>query len=280
MHLKSCILRHLDDTGIIFKDRKYLEKLSKCWTHDLVQLMELAGLAGEFSVECSSNPALDANWGAAKDWTEVSRYEQKTSHKAHRAFQSHNGRARRSPTVDTATLVEKRKEDGRRLIGLLDQRNIDVTVAAWVKTSEEGSWFLYIATEEVDNKGLVNAYREVYGLLRSIEGTCISTSDIKLVGKKNAITTDLMAVRNRVAHGSGALHSLSIGSISAEEVYAYPIYEPLRQVLHGVLCSAGRNESLAGAHDAQRTTPERDSQGHIAYSTAQYAGEAREDETR
>ena len=115
--------------------------------------------------------------------------------------------------MDTATLVKKREDDGRRLIGLLAERNIDVTVAAWVKTSEEGTWFLYIATEEVDKKGLANAYREVYGLLRSIEGTCISTSDIKLVGKKNAITTDLVAVRNLRAQGPGAFHTLSIGSV-------------------------------------------------------------------
>ena len=89
--LKSCILRHLDDTGMIFKDKKYLEKLSKCWTHDLSQLMELAGLGVEFAIDCSSNPLLDANWGVAKDWTEVSRYEQKSSLEAQELFNAITG---------------------------------------------------------------------------------------------------------------------------------------------------------------------------------------------
>jgi hypothetical protein len=84
--LKSCILKHLDSTGIIFKDRKYLEKLSKCWTHDLVQLMELANLTSDFGVACAANVLLDANWGVAKDWTEISRYEQKTKVEARELF--------------------------------------------------------------------------------------------------------------------------------------------------------------------------------------------------
>jgi hypothetical protein len=73
---------------MIFKDKKYLEKLSKCWTHDLPQLLELTGLKIELAIDCASNPALDANWGAAKDWTEVSRYEQKTSQEAHELFKA------------------------------------------------------------------------------------------------------------------------------------------------------------------------------------------------
>ena len=84
--LKSCALKHLEDTGIIFRDKKYLEKLSKCWTHDLIQLMDLANLTAEFGVACGANPRLEAHWGVAKDWKEISRYEQKTREEAHELF--------------------------------------------------------------------------------------------------------------------------------------------------------------------------------------------------
>ena len=76
--LKSCVLKHLEDTGIIFKDKKYLDKLSKCWTHDLTILIELANLTAVFGLARQSNPILDGYWGIAKDWEEISRYEQKT----------------------------------------------------------------------------------------------------------------------------------------------------------------------------------------------------------
>jgi len=55
--------------------------------------------------------------------------------------------------VDIITLVERRIDDGRRLIELLTQKGIDVTAAAWVLTSEDGNWFLYIASKDVDKSG-------------------------------------------------------------------------------------------------------------------------------
>ena len=86
--LKSCILKHLHDTGIIFKDKKYLDKLAKCWTHDLAQLLELAGLTADFGRACGANSQLNTYWGVARDWEEVSRYEQKAESEARELFKA------------------------------------------------------------------------------------------------------------------------------------------------------------------------------------------------
>jgi HEPN domain-containing protein len=80
--LKSCVLRHLDTTGIIFSDRDYLKKLADCWTHDLGRLVNLAGLDAEFGRARQANAALEANWGVTKDWEETSRYEDYTEAEA------------------------------------------------------------------------------------------------------------------------------------------------------------------------------------------------------
>jgi hypothetical protein len=87
-----------------------------------------------------------------------------------------------------------------------------------------------------------------------------------------------VAVRNLLARGSGALRSLSIGSMSAEEVYAYPAYEPLRQ---SFTVSYVRQDGTN--HWQARTTPNElhrnvRIKGAVAYSTARYAGETQEDE--
>lgn len=76
--LKSCILHHLEKTGILFRERKYLNKLGDCWTHDLDKLLDLANLTGELGVATGANPALMGFWGVAKDWKETSRYDFKT----------------------------------------------------------------------------------------------------------------------------------------------------------------------------------------------------------
>ena len=80
--LKSCILHHLEKTGMIFKERKYLNKLGECWTHELDKLLDLANLTPELGKATGANPALLGYWGVVKDWKETSRYEQKTEAEA------------------------------------------------------------------------------------------------------------------------------------------------------------------------------------------------------
>jgi hypothetical protein len=76
--LKSCVLHHLERTGVIFQDRDYLKQLGGCWTHELDKLVYLAGLTVELGRASGAKPALAGYWGIAKDWKETSRYEQKT----------------------------------------------------------------------------------------------------------------------------------------------------------------------------------------------------------
>lgn len=73
--LKACIMARVEATGAIFQDKKFSEK---CWTHDLEDLLTLAGLEPALDLDTAANPALFRNWAATKDWTETSRYEQRT----------------------------------------------------------------------------------------------------------------------------------------------------------------------------------------------------------
>jgi hypothetical protein len=77
--LKACIMAHVEAIGAIFQDRRFSEK---CWTHDLEILLGLANLKETLEADITANPALSANWDAAKVWTETSRYEQKTQPEA------------------------------------------------------------------------------------------------------------------------------------------------------------------------------------------------------
>ena len=81
--LKSCVLAHVERTGAIFQDSKFSQK---CWTHDLEELVKLAGLEPGRGVAISANPPLGVNWSIVKDWSETARYGQWTEDKALRAF--------------------------------------------------------------------------------------------------------------------------------------------------------------------------------------------------
>ncbi len=181
--------------------------------------------------------------------------------------------------MDTISLVDGRIDDGRRLIEILPQRDIDVTAAAWVLTSEDGNWFLYIATEEVDKSGQAAAYAKVYNVLRSMAGACISTSDVKLIGKKNPITKDILAFRSHLTDDALARYrDRLLGGIGVEEVYIYPQYETLRKsymISYNRKDRTNRWRATTACGELYRNTK---AKGAVGYSCAHYEGEKPGDE--
>ncbi|WP_459555037.1 HEPN domain-containing protein [Lacunimicrobium album] len=69
--IKSCILKRIEMTGIIFVDKNFQ---MNCWTHDLPKLIKSAELDRELGLTEQSDLAFKANWGTIKDWNEASRY--------------------------------------------------------------------------------------------------------------------------------------------------------------------------------------------------------------
>src|SRR5208337_1974904 len=90
-------------------------------------------------------------------------------------------RSARGAEMDTEILVGSQFDVGRRLVGQIIRDGFDVSVAFWVKTSEEGLWHLYIASPAVDEARLVEAYRKVYASLSKTPDSAVSLPDIKLI---------------------------------------------------------------------------------------------------
>jgi HEPN domain-containing protein len=71
--LKACIAKLMKSEE--FPDRNFAEK---CWTHNLPQLLILAGLKADLDAALRAEPDLDDNWDSVKEWTESSRYARTT----------------------------------------------------------------------------------------------------------------------------------------------------------------------------------------------------------
>ena len=54
-------------------DRRKLASAS--WTHDLEDLVKLAGVSSDLAKDVTASPALAINWGIVKDWSEAVRYD-------------------------------------------------------------------------------------------------------------------------------------------------------------------------------------------------------------
>ena len=58
---------------MLFEERRFSEK---CWTHDLNQLLDLAGLSDALDSAGRANPELKRHWEVARGWNERSRYKE------------------------------------------------------------------------------------------------------------------------------------------------------------------------------------------------------------
>ncbi len=125
--------------------------------------------------------------------------------------------------MDTIPLVNELVDDGGRLIQSLAEEGIAIIAACWVKPIEQDRWSLFLATPLVDERGVPEAYREIYRVLRSLEPSHLSDSDINLVGANDPITRDALDIRERFG---GRLPTRSkrpqFGDLAVEETYVYP----------------------------------------------------------
>ncbi len=123
--------------------------------------------------------------------------------------------------MDQGTLVEEKIDDGRRFVERFAADGNPVQAAFWVKTAEEGIWFLYVATEIVDRDGPAAAYRAVHASLRKLGKSSVSSSEIKIISPNNPIAKDVLASMGRHP-GRLATGSTTLGSMAVEQTIIYP----------------------------------------------------------
>lgn len=77
--LKSCILARMVHTAWVFEEKW---KAQECMTHDMIELIRLAGLKGELDDALAASSEFVSNWATVEKWKVVSRYESKTEAEA------------------------------------------------------------------------------------------------------------------------------------------------------------------------------------------------------
>lgn len=230
--LKSCVLARMIHTAWIFQE-KWEAKL--CLTHEFGKLIDLAGLRDELNNKHAASAAAAAAaggppggvfagyWGTILQWEVSSRYLPKTEAEAKALYEAITDKSDGVLKMDSEVLVENRIEDGRKLIDELDRNNFDVTVAFWVRTSEEASWFLYIGSNSVDPAKIGDSYRTLYSCLSRISGPSLTISEVRLIHTTNPIAQNALAVRDRHAgRGPSHFHGKRLGNLSIDEAYIYP----------------------------------------------------------
>jgi hypothetical protein len=125
--------------------------------------------------------------------------------------------------MDSNEVVERQIYSGRRLLDQLVRDGFNVAAAFWVKPVEEESWFLYIASPIVDEKGTTAAYGILHASLQQLEDISLSFSDLKLVRADHPIGRDMLAILARhPGRMATRLGRRRLGDMMIEEAYIYP----------------------------------------------------------
>ena len=81
--LKACVLAYIEDSGVIFQDKRFAEK---CFTHEIEVLVKAANLEVPRGIDIQADPVLAANWQIVKDWNVEVRYKEQGEANAQRLF--------------------------------------------------------------------------------------------------------------------------------------------------------------------------------------------------
>jgi hypothetical protein len=122
-------------------------------------------------------------------------------------------------------LVEDQIEDGRRLMARLVAEGFKVTAASWIWDSEDGQWYLFLASPVVDHEGEIKAYRRVHLLMGQMpQPFSLHPLDVKVIEKADPITKDVVAFRDRYAGRSPTwFRGTRLGELAIEAAaYVYP----------------------------------------------------------
>lgn len=84
--LKACVIAYVErNADVIFREKRHSEK---CWTHDIEELVGLAGLKALRDADIAVNAIVEDNWLVVKEWNEAFRYEIAAQLKAERLYQA------------------------------------------------------------------------------------------------------------------------------------------------------------------------------------------------
>src|SRR5205823_7021215 len=98
---------------------------------------------------------------------------------------------------------------------------------------------LYIATPSVEEKGTLEAYRQLTPVLRSLGDDWVTSSDVMLVGEKHPLVRDALDILRRFPHRMPIRSPRSLlGGIAIEEVYVYPLGKTTVTIYHLVFPGA------------------------------------------
>jgi hypothetical protein len=123
-------------------------------------------------------------------------------------------------------LVTEQIDAGAKLASEFDMVK-PLEAAFWLKESEGGQWFLYLASQKIDDTNFDVAYGEVVRLLGRGPHIWLDPFQVKVAGTEDPVVKAVLDVQKRYpGRLAMRLRDRMLGGVSVDEVYIYPIPVP------------------------------------------------------
>lgn len=124
--------------------------------------------------------------------------------------------------MDQESLVVEETDAGAELVRRLD-KYVPVKVAYWVKLSEEGQWYLYIASEQINDQNLDMHYGEVLRLADEMASAYLDPFRVKLIPTSDPLAQAALDVHRRYPGPMATrFGGKDFGGLAVDGVYIYP----------------------------------------------------------
>ncbi len=124
--------------------------------------------------------------------------------------------------MDQGILVIEETDAGADLVRRLNS-SVPVRAAFWVKESDEGQWYLYIASDRIDDTNLRRAYGEVLRLAGQMATPYLDPFRVKLVPASDPLAQAAIDIHRqfpgKIATRFGGKN---FGGMGVDGAYIYP----------------------------------------------------------
>ncbi len=141
-------------------------------------------------------------------------------------------------------------EEGRKLIELVSQEDVDVLIGAWVKKYENRYWHLYVAASSNHLSIKEERFRIAHRALSQLIDPSASLIDFHVIEPSDPIALGLLAIRDRYPRmvATKLKTRRTIGNLDTRGLYIYPPnfeMTPPGEIVHSVLRLLDRTGSAS-----------------------------------
>jgi hypothetical protein len=130
--------------------------------------------------------------------------------------------------MDQGPLVAEQIDAGAKLASEFD-KYAPLRAAFWLKESEDGQWFLYLVSDQINDSNFDVAYGEVLRLVSPGSNIWLDPFQVKVTGPNKPVAKDVIAIQQKYpSKFATRLRNRLLGGVSIEEAFIYviPIVAP------------------------------------------------------